>query len=758
MSRHPRNDPGRAADGRPGIDRRDFLRISVAGAGGLLVTVSLPACSSGTAAGPAAIHRMDAFLEIDSRGAAIVRIPVPEIGQGSRTALAMLVAEELDIPWDRVRVVQAEAAADMGPRPAAAGSQAVRAHWLPFRRTGAVARRALIEAAAREWGTSPDELSTESGAVVAPGTDRRLGYGELAPGAAELAAGRSVDPATVALKTPDRFTLIGTPVPHLDTAAIARGEAGFGLDVRVPGMLRAVIARAPVYGGRVVDWDDGACRDVPGFRSTVRVESTGEPDRPASADGVAVIAESTWAAIRARDALRVSWDEGPNTGEDSEALLARSREALAGRGETFREAGDVDGALAAATRTLRADYSAPFLVHAPMEPMNCVVSVEGARCEIRAPTQVPQSVRRRAAMVTGFEEGDIRVQVERSGGGFGRRLGTDFIAEAVQVAREAGAPVQVVWTREDDMRHGFLRPLNAHRLDAGLDDAGRLVAWRHRQAGTSRYAFREGERPGRSEFRAGTYPAALAEAHRLEYTLTESNLPRGPLRAPGLNSYMWAQECFLDEVAAAAGTDPLEFRLSLLGPDRELARDDEDDPVFSTGRMAEVLRLAAEAAGWGRELPAGHGLGVACGFTFGSYVAHVVEASIDPAEADIRVRRVFSAIDCGRVVNPNGIRHQLEGGATDGLGAALYGHVRVEGGAVRPGNFDAYPLLRMDRAPDVEVRWVESDAAPTGAGEPPYPPILPAVGNAVYAASGVRLRDLPLLSEENRVRLRSGAA
>lgn len=740
--------------GHAGIDRRGFLRISVGAAGGLLVTVSLSGCGSGSARDRAASHRLDAFLEIDTRGFATVRIPVPEIGQGARTALAMLVAEELDIPWGRVRVVQAEAADEMGPHPAAAGSETVREHWLPFRRTGAVARRALVEAAAREWGVDRDTLGTDSGEVVAPATGARLEYGELAAAAAAIAGDREIDPGTVPLKSPDRFTLIGTSVAHLDTAPIARGDAGFGLDVRLPGMLRAVIARCPVYGGRAVEWDDRACRDVPGFRTTVKIDATGIPGRLGCADGVAVVADGTWAAIRAREALRVTWDEGPNTGEDSAAIMARSRAALAGRGETFREEGDVDAALATAARTVRADYSAPFLVHAPMEPMNCVVWFRGEALEIRAPTQVPQSVRRMAAVVSGLDEDAIRVRVERCGGGFGRRLAVDFIAEAVQVARELDTPVQVMWTREDDMRHGFLRPLNAHRLYAALDAEGRLTAWRHRQAGTSRYAGREGVTPARSEFREATWPAALAGTHRLEYTLIESNLPRGPLRAPGLNTFMWAEECFLDEAALAAGRDPLEFRLALLEPDRDLPRDNEEDPVLSTGRMAGVLRLAADAAGWGRELPPGHGLGVACGFTFGSYVAHVVEASVDRGRGDIRVHGVWSAIDCGRVVNPNGIRHQLEGGATDGLGAALYGEVRVERGTVQATNFDAFPLLRMDRAPDIDARWVESDEPPTGAGEPPYPPMPPAVGNAVFAASGVRLRDLPLLSEANRELLR----
>lgn len=741
------------------MDRRGFLRLSAGASGGLLIAISFPACAwDGGDPDPAAVdHRLDAFLEIDTRGRATVRIPVPEIGQGVRTSLAMLVAEELDLPWDRVRVRQSGAVDEMGPHPLAGGSQSVRAYWTPFRRTGAAARRALVEAAAERWSVPVDRLETREGEVVDPRTRRRLGYGELAEAAAARAAGRTLPAEDVPLKDPDDFTLIGTRVRHLDTPEIVRGETRFGSDVRVEGMLRAVVARCPVYGGRLASFDDTGCREVPGFRSTVAIDAVGEVDRPYAGEGVAVIADSTWAALRARERLDVTWDEGPNAGESSAELLERSRRFLRRRGETFREEGDVDRAVASAARTIRAEYTAPFLVHAPMEPMNCVVSVTEDACEIWAPTQIPVPVRRLAARLTGLDPERVTVRVERSGGGFGRRLSADFVAEAIPIARAAGAPVQVLWTREDETRHSMFRPLNAHRLEAALDGDGRIAGWLHRQAGTSRYAFRPGEAVGRSEFRAGTYPAALAASHRLEYHLVESNLPRGPLRAPGLNTLTWAVECFLDEVAAATGRDPLELRLSLLEPDRELPYD-QDDPVFSTGRMAAVLRAAAEAAEWGRELPPGRGLGIASAFTFGSYAAHVVEASVPGGSTPIRVHRVWSAIDCGRVVNPNGLRHQVTGGALDGLGAALHGEVTVEGGAVTESNFHDFPLLRMPEAPDVEVRWIASEREPTGAGEPPYPPLAPAVGNAVYAASGVRLRDLPLLSEANRERLSGSAA
>jgi isoquinoline 1-oxidoreductase subunit beta len=745
-----------AESARTALPRRDFIRISAGAAGGLLVTISLPGCGArGDEPHEASSvwHRMNGFLEIDTEGRASVRIPVPEIGQGVRTSLAMLVAEELDVPWEDVEVTQSEAVEEMGPHPFAGGSWTVRAYWLPFRRVGAAARAALVRAAAAEWGVGAAALGTESGEVVHP-DGRRLGYGSLAARAATAEA-TEVDAEEVSLKDPSDFRLIGTEVRHLDTPDITRGTTVFGCDVRLPRMLRAVIARCPVYAGRVVQWDDDACRRIPGFHSTVHVPAFGgEAERPYAVEGVAVVADSTWAALKARDALRVTWDDGPNVGESTSRLMERCRALVQSRLETFREAGDVDSALEAAVTTIQGDYSAPFLTHVPMEPMNCTVSYDGETLEIWAPTQVPQSAVRIGAQVSGLPEDRIRVHVLRSGGGFGRRLGLEFLVEAIPVALALDRPVQLLYTREDEVRYDHFRPLNAHRFEAGIDRSGGVGAWLHRQAGTSRYAFRPDRPVGLSEFRAGTWPAALCGAHRLEYALVESNLPRGPLRAPGMNTFTWAVECFLDEVAEAAGRDPLALRLDLLGNDRELPYDDED--AFSTGRMAAVLRLAADAAGWGRQLGEGRGLGVAAGFTFGTYVAHVAEVTVDRAEGAFRVDRIVSAIDCGRVVNPNGVRHQMEGGALDGLGAALHGELTVEGGAVVQSNFHDFPLLRMSEAPPVEVHWVDSGRDPTGVGEPPYPPLAPAVGNALYAASGVRLRDLPLLSERNRALLRSG--
>lgn len=729
------------------MDRRTFIRVSGTAAGGLMVAVSFPACAEPrSSAPPAADHLVDVFLHLGEDGSALVRIPVPEIGQGIRTSLAMLVAEELDVPWEQVRVEQASTARDMGPRPYAGGSWSVTSHWLPLRQSGAAARHALLAAAADRWGVRPEKLSTHMGIVSSP-DGRSLAFGALAAEAAAIAQGQAVDPAALTLKDRADFRLIGQSVPHLDTPEIVRGATTFGLDARIPGMLRATVARSPSYGGKVLEWDDSACRQIPGFRTTIRVESMGNPDRPYSGEGVAVVADTTWAALQARDQLRVDWDSGVNAHEDSDAIRNAALQALRSEAEVFREDGDVDRALSGARQRVEAEYTAPFIVHAPMEPMNCVVSAHPDRIDIWAPTQVPMNARELAARVAELEPEQVTVHVLRSGGGFGRRLSVDFVVEAVHVGRALGEPVQVVWTREDDMRHGAFRPLNAHRLIAGLGSGGELEGWFHRQAGTSRYAFRDGQVFGLSEFRAGTWPAALAGAHRLEYALIESNLPRGPLRAPGLNTYCWATECFLDEVAHASGQDPLRFRLRLLGADRELPYN-EDGP-FSTGRMAAVLTRAAEEAGWGNPLPAGRGRGIASGFTFGSYVAHVIEASVGLSDGRVRVHRVVSAIDCGQVVNLNGVRHQVEGAVMDGLGACLHQQIDVREGGVQQSNFHDFPLLRITEAPDVEVHTVDRGYGPSGAGEPPYPPVAPALGNAVFAASGVRIRDLPFHSDQN---------
>jgi len=743
-----------------GLTRRRFIRLSAAGSGGLLLAFHVPEGERGledgrtgerTALQPLQAERFNTFLAIDGQGRATIRIPVPEIGQGVRTSLAMLVAEELDVEWDQVGVEQADAAADLGPHPFAGGSFSVRAYWLPLREAGGTARAALVAAAAERWGVDPAGCTTDRGEVVDGQTGRRLGYGELA-----AAAAARPSPEYVRLKDPSEFRFIGRHMPHLDTPAIVTGAIRFGLDTVPDGALRAVVARCPTYGGTVRAIRDAAALAVPGVRQVFRIDRVGGTvDRPYSVEGVAVVADSTWAAIQGRNALEVEWDEGPNAEESTERLHVTCRALIDRPGDTFREDGDVDAALATSPTTLEAVYHAPFLAHAPLEPMNCAVHVRTGSCEIWAPTQIPLPTWRNAAALLDLEPENVTVHVTRIGGAFGRRLSVEFVLEAIQVARRLERPVQVVWTREDDMRHGFFRPFSYHRLRAGLDRAGRITGWHHRQAGTSRYAFREGEHPGLSEFREGTYPAGLAPAHRLEYALARSNLSVGPLRAPGLNAFTFAVESFLDEVAHAAGRDPLALRLELLGAPRQLPYSDED--VLDTGRLARVLRVAADAAGWGESLPAGRGRGIGCTLTFGSYAAHVIEASVDPRTGRVTVHRVTGAIDCGRVVNPNGVRAQMQGGIIDGLGAALHGEITVTRGAVDQRNYADYPILRYAEAPDIDVHIIESDSPPSGAGEPPYPPVFPALANAIFQASGARVRTLPFRPEHILAALRDAS-
>lgn len=733
------------------ITRRRFLQIGAAGGGGLLLSFHLPGLASPTETTAATAHPFNLFLSVRTDGRAEVRIPVPEIGQGVRTSLAMIVAEELDVEWGAVDVVQMDAAEEMGPHPMAGGSHAVRDNWQPLRDAGATARAVLVETAAERWGVEPSRCRTEPGAVIESGTGRRLGYGELVEAAARRPA-----PTDVRLKDPSEFRLIGTSRRMIDAPAIVTGTRAFGLDTRVPGMLRAVIARCPTYGGRVRGYDDAAALRVPGVRQVVKVDRVGGTDeRPYAVEGVAVVAESTWAALEGRRALQVDWDLGSNADVSTDRLHEVCRDLISRRAGTFRESGVVDRALADAARRVEAVYHAPFLAHAPMEPMNCLVHVRGDGCEIWAPTQMPQGAWRNAIALLDMAPEDVVVHVTPVGGGFGRRLSLEFLFEAIQVARQVDAPVQLVWTRTDDMRHGFFRPFSYHRLEAGLDDEGRIQGWLHRQAGTSRYAFRDGQEPGLSEFREGTYPAGLAPSYRLEYALAGSNMPVGPLRAPGLNAFTFAAESFVEEVARAAGRDPVELRLELLGARRVLPYGDDD--VFDTGRMRHVIETAAEASGWGRSLPPGRGRGMGAMSTFGSYAAQVAEVSVDPGTGRVRVHRVACAIDCGRAVNPNGVRAQMEGGIIDGLGAALYGEITIRNGAVEQANYGDYPILRFDEAPAIDVHIIDSDEPPTGAGEPPYPPIFAALANAIHDASGARVRTLPARPERVREALRAAA-
>lgn len=692
------------------LGRRDFLKLS-AGAG-LWLAVSAPGRVLAARAAIPAGFAPSAWLHVAPDGAVTVFLAKSEMGQGSYTGMAVLVAEELRADWKRVRVVQADADARFGNM-STGGSRSVRGGWIPLRKAGAAAREVLIEAAARRWEVAPGACRAEAGAVVHATSRRRLEYGALVADAARLPV-----PADPPLTAPAGFTLIGKRVPRLDTPDKVRGAAVFGLDVRVPGMLHAAVARPPVRGGRVKGFDAAAAARVPGVLEVVEVPS-----------GVAVIARDTWAAFRGRDALRATFEPGPNGALDGPAIARLLAEAPVAP-EPARREGDVEQALRGAARRVEAVYHLPLLAHATMEPMNCAADVRGGRAEVWAPTQAPTWARRAVAEALGIGEEAVTVHVTFLGGGFGRRSQPDFPVEAAQVSRAAGAPVQVTWTREDDLRHDFYRPPGRNELRAGLDARGRLVAWHHRVRTPSigEQLFGRAGRGGRPDVVEGAADVPyLAGAVLVDQAIPELGLPIGWWRSVYSSQNAFAEEVFVDEVARAAGKDPLAFRLEHL-------------PEAS--RLRGVLRLAAEKAGWGGKLASGRGRGIACHTSFGSHVAEVAEVSVRGGR--VQVHRVVCAVDCGTALNPDSVEAQIEGAVVYGLSAALRGEITVKGGAVEQGNFDAYEPLRMSEMPAVEVHLVPGAAEPGGIGEPGVPPIAPAVANAVFAATGERLRALPL--------------
>jgi isoquinoline 1-oxidoreductase beta subunit len=546
----------------------------------------------------------------------------------------------------------------------------------------------------------------------------------------------------VPLKPRSAYRLIGTRVRAADQPAIATGRVSYGIDVRRPGMLHASVLHPP-FGHRLAALESAAAERVPGVKRVVRIEPLPSPLH--LRQGIAVVADSSWAAIQGVDALRATWERAPGPPVDSEEIRTAMHQAVARAGEPVRSDGDVDRAMTRAARIVEATYELPLLAHVPMEPINCTADVRPGRVEVWGPMQDPGGVRELAARVTGIPAAAVTVHMTRSGGGFGRRLMSDYGAEAAYLSKAVGAPVQVLWTREEDLSQDFYRPCAVHRLRAGLDSSGRVVAWDHHLANPSRYAYAEnGQPPVVSELYGDDFPAGFVPDFRLAYTHIPCGIPTGAWRSTLHSSNAFAVQSFVDELAHTMNRDPLELRLALLGPPRRLDYKNYGGPVFDTGRLAHVLRLAAEKAGWGSPLPAGRARGIASHFTFGSYAAHVAEVS-RAADGGIRVDRIVVAMDCGLVVSRSGAEAQVQGGVLDALSAALYGEVTVEGGKVRQTNFDRYRLVRMREAPRVETYFVSSEAPPTGLGEPPVPPVAPAVASAVFALTGERPRRLPII-------------
>jgi len=719
------------------ITRRDFLRASAVGGGALFAVVALDRLA---AQAQAQALRPDTWVRIAPDGAITITVAKSEMGQGVRTSLAMLTAEEMDADWAVVRVEQADQDPKYGSQNTG-GSASIRTSQRTMREAGAAIRAMLVSAAAATWGVAEAECTTEPSKVLHRPTGRTLGYGALAA----KAAGTTV-PAQVRLKDRREYRLVGKAQKSIITQDVIHGTAVYGFDVKLPGLLVAVVERAPVFGAKVRQVDATAARQVPGVVDVVEVPAVAEGiGVPA---GVAVIARHTWAALRGRSALKVEWDLGPSATETSAGHRAAMRAAVETAGkEIVNRVGDPDAVLAASSKVITADYELPFIAHAAMEPMNCTAHVQGNRAEVWSPSQTPARSAQGIARALGIPVENVTLHVTLMGGGFGRRLNADYSVEAALVARKVQAPVKVIWTREDDLRHDFYRPCAHHRIAASLGADGYPEAWRHRFS-TPAIAATYGP-PGPDGYGTGEADGAGNMAYRVanrscEYTLLESGVPRGWWRAVHTTHTVFAVESFLDELAGAAGKDPLAYRLAMIDEvtvPRPAAG--AGDFKLSPARLKGVLQLAADKAGWGTPLPRGRGRGIACTFDHLSYSAIVVE--VTARGEGIRIDRIVCAADCGPVINPNGATQQLQGGVLQALSVALHERITVKGGGVEQGNFNTYQLLRLPEVPrQVEVHFAETDAPPSGLGETAVPPLAPALANAIAMATGKRLRTLPL--------------
>ena len=750
MTRQPSASVGRGGGARVDANRRAFLKAGAAAGGGLLLEWSFPALAAASNPGPArgAGAELNAYIRIATDGMVTIVSKNPEIGQGIKTMLPMLIAEELDVDWKDVRTEQASNDPAKYGRQFAGGSRATPLHWEPLRRVGADGRQMLVAAAAQSWGVPASECTTAAGTVRHGPTGRTLGYGVLAAKAAALPA---PDLGSVALKDPKEFRIIGKSQPGVDSPLVVTGKPLFGIDVQVAGMRHAVFVKSPVFGGTVARANVEVIRALPGVSHAFVVNGGEVFDGLTS--GVAIVADSWWAAHKARAKLEIAWNDGPIAAQGSTgfaqqaAELARQPPQIAVLSE-----GDVVAGLAGAARVVEAAYSYPFLAHATLEPQNCTASVRDGKAEIWAPTQNPDPGAKIVAKTLGLRESDVTVHMTRCGGGFGRRLMNDYMAEAAWISKEVGAPVKLLWDRADDLHHDFYRPAGFHFFKAGLDRAGTLVAFRDHfvSFGTAgKFASSAGLQPAE-------FPARFVANLELGASLIPLGVPTGPLRAPGSNALAFAFQSFIDELAHAAGKDPVRFRLDLLGAPRRLPSPPGPAgpvPDFDTGRMRGVLESVADRSGWGRRsLRRGSGLGVAFYFSHLGYFAEVVQATVDLL-GKVRVDKVWVSGDVGsQIINPTGAENQVQGAALDGIGAALGQAITIDRGRVVQTNFDDYPLLRIDEAPPVDVHFVITDNPPTGLGEPALPPVVPALCNAIFAATGKRLRHLPIDAAE----LRSG--
>ena len=708
---------------RDHLTRRSFLQVGAAAGGGLMLSLRLPFATGEAKAADANDFAPNAFIRIGGDGQIVLTMPYVEMGQGTYTSIPMLIAEDLEVDLKQVRLEHAPPNEKLYGNPLLGGiqatgnSNAIRASWQPLREAGAIARNMLVSAAAKRWNVDPASCRAQSGEVLHTPTGRSIQYGELVADAAHMPV-----PESVTLKRPEDFKLIGTPAKRLDAPAKVNGTAVYGIDVRPPGVKIATLAQSPVFGGRVKSVDDGAAKTVKGVRQIVRLD-----------DAVAVVADHMGAAKKGLAALVIEWDDGPHARLNTQEIVDELEKATLNSGPVAQNIGNSDAVMASAATKVEATYEVPFLAHATMEPMNCTVHLRKDGCEVWVGSQAVARAQAAAAKTAGLPLDKVVVHNHLIGGGFGRRLEIDGVIRAVQIAQHVDGPVKVVWTREEDIQHDMYRPYFFDRMSAGLDGKGMPVAWNHRFAGSSiiaRWAppfFNNGLDPDTTEG-AINLAYALPNLH-VEYLRVEPpGVPTAFWRSVGPSHNVFVTESFMDELAAAAKQDPVVYRRALLD---------------KSPRAKVVLELAAQKAGWGQPLPKGVGRGVSVQFAFATYMAQVAEVEVS-RDGAVRVRRVVCAVDCGTVVNPDTVQAQIQSAIIFGITAALYGEITVKDGRVEQTNFDAYQILRMNEAPAVEVHIVQSFEPPGGMGEAGTSAVVPAVTNAIFAATGKRLRKLPI--------------
>ncbi len=709
------------------VGRRSFLKTGAASAAGLVIGFYLPGKREAFAAEPAgsAPASLNAWMLISPDDTVKIMIDKSEMGQGIQTALCMIAAEELECDWKKIRTEFAPAAKEYF-NPAfgmqgTGGSSSVRSSWDPMRKAGAAARTMLIQAAAQKWGVEPSACRAENGVIFHDATKRKLTYGSVAEAASKLSI-----PQDVPLKDPQQYRIIGKPTKRLDTPDKVNGAAEFGLDVKRPGMLYAVVQRCPVFGGKVASFDATKAKAVPGVKNVIAISS-----------GIAVVADNTWSAMQGRRALEVKWDEGAVAGVSSESISKLFSDETMKPGVEARKEGDAATALSGAAQKVEAVYEVPYQAHATMEPINCTADVRADRVDVWAPTQFQTVSQAIAAKLCGLKPENAFIHTTFLGGGFGRKAGTDFVIEAVEISKAAGAPVKLTWSREDDMQHDYYRPASLARISGGLSADGSPVAWTTRIACSS---IMDAWFPG--SIKNNLDPTSVEGVANLPYSIpnilveyqrTEPGIPVGFWRSVGNSQNGFFSECFMDELAVAAKKDPYEFRRKLLD---------------KSPRWRGVLELAAQKARWDTPLPAGRFRGIAVLFAFESFSAQVVEVSVNRSAKTLKVHRVVCAVDVGQVVNPSTIEAQAQSAIVFGLSSALHGNITIAGGRVTESNFHNYPVLRLDEMPVVETHIVPSTEKPTGSGELAVPPVVPALCNAIFAATGKRIRRLPIRPED----------